>query len=114
PGGICISGSAFDQVKNKLSIGFEDIGPQQVKNIAEPVPAFQVLPGPVSVAASRTPIVAKRWRNPAIAAVVVAVLAAGGVFVWQPWAAWVDPASINKMAFKLPESRQLRCCRSII
>lgn len=102
PGGICISGSAFDQVKNKLSIGFEDIGPQQVKNIAEPVPAFRVLPGPVSVAAGGTPIVAKRWRNPAIAAVVVAVLAAGGGFVWQPWAARVEPASIDKMAFKLP------------
>jgi adenylate cyclase len=42
PGGICISGSAFDQVKNKLSIGFEDIGLQEVKNIAEPVKAFRV------------------------------------------------------------------------
>ena len=51
PGGICISGSAVDQVKNKLSIGFEDIGQQQVKNIAEPVPAFRVMPGPVAAAA---------------------------------------------------------------
>ena len=99
PGGICISGSAFDQVKNKLSIGFEDIGPQQVKNIAEPVPAFWVLPSPVSVAAGGTPIVAKRWRNPAIAALVVAVLAAGGVFLFRShtrrtrdvWAGCVDP-----------------------
>ena len=40
-GGICISGSTFDQVKNKLSVGFEDIGPQQVKNIAEPVRAYR-------------------------------------------------------------------------
>ena len=30
PGGICISGSTFEQVKNKLSIGFEDTGPQEV------------------------------------------------------------------------------------
>ena len=103
PGGICISGSAFDQVKNKLSIGFEDIGPQQVKNIAEPVPAFRVLPGPVAVAAGGTPIVAKRWRNPAIAAAVVVVLGAGGVAWWQPWAPDVEPASIDRMAFKLPE-----------
>ncbi len=42
PGGICISGSAFDQVKNKLSIGFEDIGAQEVKNIAEPVRVYRV------------------------------------------------------------------------
>ncbi len=44
-GGICISGSTFDQVKDKLSPGFEDIGPQEVKNIAEPVPTFRVVPG---------------------------------------------------------------------
>ena len=37
PGGICISGTAFDQVKNKLSLGYEYLGEQAVKNIAEPV-----------------------------------------------------------------------------
>jgi adenylate cyclase len=42
PGGICISGSAFDQVKDRLSIGFEDIGPQEVKNIDRPVQAYRV------------------------------------------------------------------------
>ena len=41
-GGICISGSTFDQVKNKLSIGFEDIGPQEVKNITQPVRAYAI------------------------------------------------------------------------
>lgn len=48
-GGICISGSTFEQVKNKLSVAFSDIGPQSVKNIPEPVPAFRVVPGKVSV-----------------------------------------------------------------
>src|SRR5262249_11972385 len=42
PGNICISGSVFALVKNKLSYGFEDIGPQSVKNIPEPVPAYRV------------------------------------------------------------------------
>jgi len=50
-GGICISGSTFDQVKNKLSIAFDDIGAQRVKNIPEPVPAFRIVPGPVAVSA---------------------------------------------------------------
>jgi class 3 adenylate cyclase len=49
PGGICISGSTFEQVKNKLSIGFEDIGAQEVKNIPYPAAAFRVRSGPVSV-----------------------------------------------------------------
>ncbi len=102
-GGICISGSTFDQVKNKLSIGFEDIGAQEVKNIAEPVPAFRVVSGQVSVAAGVTPTVAKRWRVPAIAATVVVIIVAGGLAWWQPWIPDVEPASIGKMAFALPD-----------
>ena len=49
PGGICISGGTFEQVKNKLSIGFEDLGPQTVKNIPDPVAAFRITGAPVSV-----------------------------------------------------------------
>ncbi len=36
-GGVCISGSVFEQIRHKLSLGFEDMGPQRVKNIPEPV-----------------------------------------------------------------------------
>jgi hypothetical protein len=52
-GGICISGSTFEQVKNKLSVAFDDIGAQKVKNIPEPVPAFCIVPGEVKVAKGR-------------------------------------------------------------
>jgi len=44
PGGICISGTAYDQVKSKLDCGFEFLGERQVKNIREPVRVYQVLP----------------------------------------------------------------------
>ncbi|HID68122.1 MAG TPA: adenylate/guanylate cyclase domain-containing protein [Roseibacterium sp.] len=37
PGGICISGNVYEQVKNKLFCAFEDLGAQSVKNIAEPI-----------------------------------------------------------------------------
>jgi TolB-like protein/class 3 adenylate cyclase len=43
PGGICISGSVFDQVKGKVDLGFEDCGEQEVKNIAEPVRVYRVV-----------------------------------------------------------------------
>jgi adenylate cyclase len=43
PGGICISAAAYDQIKNKLSLGYEDLGNQSVKNIAEPVRVFRVI-----------------------------------------------------------------------
>jgi adenylate cyclase len=41
-GGICISGTAYDQVKNKLSFGYTHLGEQAVKNIAESVRVYRV------------------------------------------------------------------------
>ncbi len=45
-GGICISGSAYDHVKNKLPLGYEFLGNKELKNIAEPVPVYRVLTDP--------------------------------------------------------------------
>ena len=45
PGGICVSGAAHDQVRDKLDISFEDLGEQQVKNIARPVRVYAIRPG---------------------------------------------------------------------
>jgi adenylate cyclase len=42
PGGICISGATCDQVRKILPITFADLGAQQVKNIQEPIRAYQV------------------------------------------------------------------------
>lgn len=39
-GGLCISHSVYDQVANKVSVQFADMGPQQVKNIPRPVHAY--------------------------------------------------------------------------
>jgi adenylate cyclase len=43
PGGICISAKVHDEVAGKLELNYHDLGPQRVKNIAEPVRAFSVL-----------------------------------------------------------------------
>jgi adenylate cyclase len=43
PGGICVSRVVRDQVRDKLTIPFEDMGEQQVKNIARPVRAYRAL-----------------------------------------------------------------------
>jgi TolB-like protein len=42
PGGMCISDSAYQQVRDKLDLGFEDAGEQQLKNIARPVRVYRV------------------------------------------------------------------------
>ena len=43
PGGILISGTVFDQVKDKISLGFDYLGPQSVKNIPAQVPTYRVM-----------------------------------------------------------------------
>jgi adenylate cyclase len=42
PGGICISGNVHEHVRGAVELGFEDLGHQEVKNIAEPVHAYRV------------------------------------------------------------------------
>ena len=41
PGGILLSGTAFEYVRNKVGAGFEDLGNQTLKNIAEPVRVYR-------------------------------------------------------------------------
>jgi adenylate cyclase len=43
PSGICISRSVLEQVKNKMELGYEYLGHQKVKNIAEPIHAYKVI-----------------------------------------------------------------------
>lgn len=42
PGGICISGSVYDQIRNKLTLGFESLGERRYKNISQPVRTFSI------------------------------------------------------------------------
>ncbi len=42
PGNVCISATVYEQVKSRLTFGYEYLGPQRLKNIREPVEAFQV------------------------------------------------------------------------
>ena len=42
PGGICVSQVVRDQVRDKLNFAFEDMGEQQVKNIARPISAHRI------------------------------------------------------------------------
>jgi adenylate cyclase len=56
PGGICISGAAYEQVRNKLSLNVIDLGLQLLKNIAEPVRIYRIATEP-----SVKPAQAQRW-----------------------------------------------------
>jgi adenylate cyclase len=61
PGGVCISDDTHRQIRGKVAIGFADMGPQNLKNIAEPIRAWRVRLGGQSAAttqASSTPALA--------------------------------------------------------
>jgi len=43
PGGICISRTAYDQIEDKLPLGYEYLGEKTIKNVVKPVQAYRVL-----------------------------------------------------------------------
>lgn len=107
PGAICISGSAYEQVKGKLDLNFERLGERWVKNIAEPVTVHRVVLDE-KAAALATPLVpvplSRPKRRTAIAAATVAllVLAIAPLIWWQPWQALVSPP-VERFAYPLPD-----------
>jgi TolB-like protein/class 3 adenylate cyclase len=107
PGGICISKTAFDHIESKLPYGYEFLGDQTVKNIARPVGAYRVTMDPrVSGVVKREML--KRWtagwHGVTLAGAIVVVIAITGVMVWNSYfRPSFEPASIDKMAFPLPD-----------
>ena len=90
-GGICISRTVHEQVANKLSVQFADIGEQQVKNIPTPVHAFKIEmrpdDGSIATAPAKAPVKAETKRAPWIvpagiaAAAAVAIVVAAGAYL---------------------------------
>ena len=95
PGGICVSRAVRDQVLDKLSFAFDDLGPREVKNIARPVEVFRVALDAQGVAALVAPVAPQKARSarahrPLAALAIVALLAvvgAGGFFAFRHFGA---------------------------
>ena len=103
PGGICLSGDAYNQLRNVEDVGFEDLNEVQVKNIARPIRAWRVLLDP-ELAGKRTRASKSRpntFTLSAIAATITLALALGGV--WWSQRADFTPADPDKMVFELPK-----------
>src|SRR5712692_9768623 len=84
PGGICISGTVHEQVRDKLALGYEDAGEQEVKNIARPVRVWRVLaePGTGASPGTRTQRVPRKHvRGGVFSLAGLALIAAVIVFV---------------------------------
>src|SRR5271169_3383918 len=105
PGGICVSRVVRDQVLDKLSFAFEDLGAQAVKNIARPVEAYRV---DLATGALPAPIPGwRRWQRVARAPrrwVAAGVIALGAVVIpvwlllpqfWKTAAPALTPAALS-------------------
>ena len=107
-GGICVSGSAYDQIENKFAFGCEYIGEQTVKNISTPIRVYRLTRDEAGQGcAIRTQ--ARKLSNRLIFAVVLGLLlfSVGGFMVWNSYkrqaTVSVEAASLDKMAYPLPE-----------
>jgi adenylate cyclase len=98
-GGICISGTAYDQVENKLSLGYKYLGEQAVKNIAKPVRVYRVLmeaeaAGKVIGEKKAKPI---QWQRATLGFVVAVIVIIAAVAIWK---FYISPAPQPEVAPK--------------
>jgi TolB-like protein/class 3 adenylate cyclase len=98
-GGVCISGTAYDQVENKLSFGYEYLGEQTVKNIAKPVRVYRVLMEPEEAGKMIGEKKAKprQWKNAAIGLMVFVIVIITAFIIWK---LYTPPASQKEVTPK--------------
>jgi adenylate cyclase len=110
-GAICISGSAYDQVKGRLRAGYESLGEHRVQNIAEPVRAYRVLmeaekAGKVVGKTGLLPYLEKRLDLIKVIVLALSVLV-GIAGIWHSYYRTVSPsrgvASVQRIALPLPD-----------
>jgi TolB-like protein/class 3 adenylate cyclase/Flp pilus assembly protein TadD len=88
PGGIVISGTAYDQLKAKVDVGYEFLGEQQVKNIAAPVRVYGISLDPKRTGTTiDAPQSSKGIGSPWVLAGTLALVVALAIgLMWlQPW-----------------------------
>jgi adenylate cyclase len=94
-GGICISGSAFEQIENKLPLRYKYLGEHQVKNIIKPVRVYRAQIEPEAT----TPKKAKptQWQRAALGFVVAAIVVVAAIMIWK---FYISPVPQPEVAFK--------------
>jgi adenylate cyclase len=108
-GGICLSGTAYDHVENKLFLGYQYLGEQTVKNIAKPVRVYRVLMEPEAAGKviGEKKVKPKQWQRVVISLVAAVIVVVAAVAIWRlylrPTTPPVEVASKEKMAFPLPD-----------
>ena len=108
PGGICISGTVYEHIKNKLTLWNEYMGEHAVKNITEPIMVYRIGLEPGAAAKKREGTISSKsgWKRAAIALVTLLILGTAALLFWRFYLRPPlpeDVASVAKMAFPLPD-----------
>ena len=104
-GGVCVSGTVFDQIESKLPLGYEYLGEQSVKNVSKPVRVYKALMDPEAVGkvVGEKKAEPRRGKRAALAVVTVLLLIMGGLLIWRVVSPPLEVASVEKMTFPLPD-----------
>jgi adenylate cyclase len=108
PGGVAISGTAFDNIRNKLDCGYQFSGEHAVKNIANPVRVYKILTNPECAGKVMGEKRFLGWmsRKVAISIILALAIVTGGLttyYIYLYRSGRIEPASVEKMAFPLPD-----------
>jgi adenylate cyclase len=107
PGGIAVSRTVADHVKRKLPLRFEPRGEERLKNIAEPVAVYRVVPDASISGKAAGPAMLRmrpgRGGVAFLAGLLALAMIGGAAAWWRPWEPKQDLASLERMALPLPE-----------
>jgi adenylate cyclase len=83
-GGIAISGTVYEHIKEKLSLGYHYLGEQEVKNISEPVRVYRLLTEPADAGKmiGEMKPKSKKWRWTVSGAIALIFLVIGVVLLF--------------------------------
>ncbi len=108
PGGICISGTAYEHIENKLPLRYDYLGEHTVKNIPKPIRVyraktkFEAVPA-VSVGKKRG---RQRWYGAALIAAAIIVIGAASLAIYTNfWRSSAPPAEVSsdkQLPFPMP------------
>ena len=107
-GGICISGTVYDHIENKLTLGYEYLGEQTVKNIAKPVRVYKVMlePKAAGKVIGEKKAKSRQWQRTALIVIAILIVMAAVAAIWKLYIRPTPPievASKEKMAYPLPD-----------
>ena len=101
-GGICITRSAYEQVKNKLTLTYEDMGAHNVKNIKDPVQVYRIHLEPgiaVALAVKEKQVAERKWQKETLAVLLAILVMAWALRVWKYyWKNYIVAPPANSIA----------------